>query len=425
MILTTSVRRSGQTQRRDDGRTSSLQSPASVEPTTGLERLLLFAVIALVPLQDHVPNIAGFSVMYIMFALLAGYVLLWRTNSLGKVLCHPAILAGWALVGTAGFMELANDSAGYYEILRIGLMVLGAVLVAALCRDRQAMRVGYYGYLLASLGLTAFLLLTTYGKLDSASAQSFQGASKVRQEAFAESALGIDLNVMGFFAGQGAIVAVAMAVAESARWRRLVLLTVGIFCLVGSFLPMSRGAVVIVLVSCIAVLYARGITQPKVLLLLGILALSTALWVPDVALKRMEFTTEKHLGRMEGRAARYTAAVRHLPEYVLTGVGKGNFSKGWGKQRGFGGGSHNCFVEVTIFWGLPGLLVLLAVVWQGYRCIPRLDAKDPLWLCLLGISISVLLESMVVQTVYAKQFSLALGMLVGSSLWIWPSNVRK
>jgi len=423
VILTTSVRRSGQTQRRDDGRTSSLQSPASVEPTTELERLLLFAVIALLPLQEHVPSIAGFSVMYIMFALLAGYVLLWRAKLLGKIISHPVILAGGALVSIGLVMEMANGSSGYFEIWRIGFMFLGAICVATLCRDRQAMQFGFYGYLVAALSLSALLFLTMHGSLSSSIATDFKEANMMRKNALSGVALQADPNDMALFIAQGAIVALVMGIMERSRRRRLVFVGISVICLVATFLPMSRGGVVIVLLSCGAVLYAHGVMQPKVLIAIGMFALGILLFVPEGVYSRFKFVEVDRQGNLHGRAQLLSNAITHLPEYIWTGVGRGNFYEKWGPQHGFWTSSHNCYVQVTLYWGLPGLLALLALVWQAYRCIPRHCGRDLLGLCLLGIAVSVLLESLVIHNMYDKYYSLALGMIVASSRWIWPKGI--
>ena len=85
-------------------------------------------------------------------------------------------------------------------------------------------------------------------------------------------------------------------------------------------------------------------------------------------------------------------------------------------------GSHNWYAQVTIYWGLAGLLALLVLVWQTYRYLPNRCGEDPLRLCLLGLAVSTLLESLVVHVLYAKEFSLALGLVVGGALWVWSDR---
>ena len=86
-------------------------------------------------------------------------------------------------------------------------------------------------------------------------------------------------------------------------------------------------------------------------------------------------------------------------------------------------GAHNAFIQVTIFWGLAGLLMLIVVVYLAYRCLPRGGGKDVLVLCLYGIAVALLLQMMVAHGLAAKEYSLGLGLLVGGHRWIWPKGI--
>jgi hypothetical protein len=137
----------------------------------------------------------------------------------------------------------------------------------------------------------------------------------------------------------------------------------------------------------------------------------------------MAYSTEVHGGKMEGRARVYTAAIEHLPEYLGSGVGVGNFWGPWGKRSSFGGlGAHNGFIQVTIYWGLAGLLALAAVIWQAYRCLPANCGKDVIGLCLAGTAVSLFMMLLITHNLYIKEFSLGLGMLVGAQRWVWSTR---
>jgi O-antigen ligase len=150
---------------------------------------------------------------------------------------------------------------------------------------------------------------------------------------------------------------------------------------------------------------------------------------------RFSLSLETPSGKLEGRGRIYKAAVDHLPEYVLIGVGAGNFWGPWGMQSGYfdrgfkdrrqGGvkGAHNTFIQVTLNWGLTVLLLLIVVVYLAYSCLPRGGGKDALVLCLYGIAVSLLLRMMVSHGLADKEYSLGLGLLVGGSLWIWSKGI--
>lgn len=209
-------------------------------------------------------------------------------------------------------------------------------------------------------------------------------------------------------------------------------LVVGMFCLVGTFLPMSRGAVISVIVAGAAILYAYGMGM-RIILMLAVLGIGVMIWVPDVVISRMSFTTEKNTsGKLEARAEVYLAAIEHFPEYYVTGVGEGNFWGPWGLKNWFKKGSgtrahvigpHNCFIAVTIYWGIAGFLAYLAIVYQAYRCVPHKCGRDASSLCLLGLGLMLLMFIMNGHLLASKELSVGLGLLVSCRYWVWPRGV--
>jgi hypothetical protein len=400
-------------------------------PTTTFERFLLIITYIILPLQDHLPAIAGYSIMYLWFGVLAVYVLLCRHRSLARAWMHPVFLAAYALLFLGVLIESFHPHSSYIILFRSVQMVIGAIVIASICRDRRALRASIYGYLIAAIWMSILLFLTSYSVIHRTKATDFNSASKIRAEAFRGAPLQANLNSMAAVAAQGAIVGLALALTSRKAYQRKLFFALAIFCLVGSFMPMSRGGFAILLVSCGIIMYASKIGYGKIIFVAGIIFASAIIWVPEAVWSRMFFSTEAHHGYIEGRARVYTAAIEHLSEYVITGVGSGNFWTSWGFNSRFASGSsghlnllaaHNLFVQVTIFWGLPALLALIVLVWQGYRCLPKHCGTDPLSLCMLGIAVAVLVLSMFISELYSKDFSLALGGLVGARLWVWPQG---
>lgn len=396
-------------------------------PTTTVERFLLMAIVVILPLETHIPAVAGFSITYILFAVQAGYVILWRFRALARTWLHPVFLAGYILLAVGCVVEPSHPYASYTEIFRLGLVIVAAIFVASFCRDRRALRASMYGFLAAGVWMSVLLFLTTYGALRGATSTSFHEASKIREAVSEVIPLQSNLNGMARVAATGAVVAVALALAAKSSRRRNLFLGIALFCLVAAFLPMSRSGVVFAGIACATVMFKYGVNI-RVIIASAILGVGILIWVPHVVFSRLTFSTEVVGGRMESRAQIYTAAVTHLPEYILTGVGVGNFWGPWGMHSQFAGrdvvtGAHNGFVQVTIYWGLAGLAALLAVVWQAYRCLPRRYGADELSLCLLGITTVNFFAAWVAHDLTAKIFALGLGTLVGARCWIWPQGV--
>lgn len=398
-------------------------------PTTVIERTLVALVIVALPTENYFLFIPGFSLQFVLFGLMAAYVLSFRYSVLLNVAGHPALLAAYLFVALGFIMEWTHDYASYYELIRVGQMIAGALLMAVLCRDLPALRVACFGYWVAGLCLSVMLFLTSYGTLSAANATDFQAASQLRAEAFEDNPLQANLNNMAFSAGQAAVIALSWSLISQRPLQRWWLGSTGLFCLIGAFLPLSRSGVVIVLSACMSVLYAFGFRRVKGFLIAAILGGVVLMLVPQAVWSRMSFTFEQHDGKTEGRALIYGTALERLPEYFLTGIGAGNFWSHWGRETEFASasgrvsGAHNCFLQVTLYWGIAGLLALLAIFWQASRCLPRGANREPAALAIVGIGVSILLFSMVSHNIYAKEFTLALGLLVGAHRWIWPYGV--
>ncbi len=312
-------------------------------------------------------------------------------------------------------------------------MIGGAVCVAALCRDRSALAAGLFGYITSALLISVVLYSTSYGALQEMPAEDFAQASQVRSQTFGDkSPLGANINSLGFVCAQGAIVAFALSVATKLKHLRILLFGICGFCLIASLLPMSRGTAVVSFVAFAVILYSHGIRQGKMLIVATLLGLILYALVPDAVWSRMTFQTESREGKTDLRTRLYTAAFDHLPEYIVAGVGAGNYFNQWGAERGFGKefkgvwvvyGVHNSLLQITIFWGVLGLLMFLLIIWCIYRTIPLRCGRDELSLALLGILVTTGLALLQGHGFYSKSYAVSIGLLVGARKWIWPTGV--
>ncbi len=397
--------------------------------TSRIERLLIFITLVTLPLQYYIPTIGGFTISFIMFLLLAIFQFLKRPSIIAKLAKHKIILSGLIFTFIALLMEIMHCSMDYYYIFRIGLMIFGALTIALFCRDRKSLQTCIYGILVGSCIVSAILFLTTYGVLKDANAGNFKEASRVRAEAFSDNVLESDLNLMSFQVGQGFLISLAMMITARSKLKFCLFLALGGFTLVTSFLPVSRGSIAIIFLTAGIITYTYGILKPKIIIILSIFSFCALLFVPEVVFLRFIVNTEKTDGQhTDGRTRVFAAALEELPNYILIGVGKKDFYGNWGRRTSFAKSSggisaaHNCFIQVALFWGLPGLIALVFIVWQSYKYFPKASNLDPLYLCVLGISISTLLEALVIHTLESKGFSIALGLIIGSSYWVWKKR---
>jgi hypothetical protein len=225
------------------------------------------------------------------------------------------------------------------------------------------------------------------------------------------------------------VVALALGLTAKARLQQYVFLVISAFCAVATFLPMSRSGILILTVTATAIFYAHGIMRARVIGAAVILVILALLVVPKAVFTRMVISTETKgawAGSASGqyadaRVSTYLTVIEYFPEYILTGLGASHFYGDWGMNSKYGlGGTHNVIAEVTVYWGLLGLLAILTLFWQAYRCLPQYSGAEPLCLCLRGIVISIMVYSIFTHNLENKEFAIALGLLAGSDRWIWP-----
>lgn len=426
-------------------RNTPLPTDRSLTPerTTTSERFLLMATVILFPLQNHLPAIAGASILFLLFAVLLGYTILYRSQALATMARRPVFLSAFVLLAVAFLIESGHPDAAYILIFQMGQMIIGAIVIAVICRDEAALQMVAYGYLIAGVWMSLLLLFTSYSTLSGATAMSFQEAQNIRVQAFEEKTLEANLNFMGFVAAQGTVVALVLAITSRSFQRCLFFLGLAVLCFVATFLPMSRTAALIVVLTSAVILLISRVNRIRLLMIAILLGVTLLAAVPGVVFSRLTFTTETNLrGKQESRAHLYATALKLLPEYFLTGVGAGNYWNSWGVRKGFTQqstgqvktytglqrpkgpkGPHSWYFAVTIYWGLAGLLALIVFVYQAYRCLPRQCGASPLSLCILGIVLSVFLLMFVSHTLNAKGVSLALGLLAAARYWIWPEGM--
>ena len=252
------------------------------------------------------------------------YVSLNRSAVLERVWLHPIFSAGYGLLAIGLLIESIHPYRDFFEILRIGQMLVGAVLVGSLCRDRKALRIALLGLVVAGIYISASSF-TSYGTLSQVQVSSFDEASRARLAASEENLLELNPNAAAATAARGAIVAIVFALFVIPRFRRYLCWAAAGICLLGVFLTASRSGIVTLVLSTAAVLFASGFKNKRAILAVAFFVAFAVLVVPEVIWYRMSFSTDASGGHMEARARVYTTAIELLPEYLWIGVGVGNF----------------------------------------------------------------------------------------------------
>lgn len=176
-----------------------------------------------------------------------------------------------------------------------------------------------------------------------------------------------------------------------------------------------------------AILYTCGIKYGKAVMFACVLGLGVYALVPNAVWSRMEFSTQVNNGQMESRAKLYTNALNRLPDYILSGVGAGNYWGDWGTKMGFAPrahvkGAHNTFIQIAIYWGIFGLFAYLLILWFVYRAIPSRCGRDELAVAMVGLMVSLSTLLLQSHNFSDKPFALGMGLLIGARYWIWPTG---
>lgn len=419
---------------RDNPRGSALWNGAALTTTAQpasfatnrIEQILIFATVTLMPLQEAIPTIAGFSIVSVLFLAQAGYVFVKRLECVARVWTQPLFITVYLYVFLTYLVEFSKSYSLYGENFQVTQVAVGAVILAALCRDRAALRMAMYGALLAGLFCATNLLFNVYGALSGAVVTSYREADIIRESVFESKPLQSNLNTLAFITAQATGVGLALGLTTPAgKWRNL-FFAVTLACFVATFLPMSRGGILTILALCAYVMFSRGLGPAKALTV-GVFVVAAILFlVPEAVWQRVAFTTEAdEFGRQEGRAAIYSAFFNHFHEFALTGVGYAVYWNWWALTTGYSDargnivGAHNLFFQTMIYWGLPGLLGLLSVVIQSFRCLPVRANHEGLAISLRVIALSLLLWAFQMHAL-EKVFAVGIGLFGGARAWIWP-----
>ena len=410
-------------------------------PTTRVEHVLLFLTILLLPLEQQLPVIGRFSFLFVLFVVSSIYVVIRRFDSLVYVWNHRVFLVSYVFIFISLVLETYSPFARYREVISTAQMFIGAIIIATLCRDIEALKRFMFGCILAGVVASFYLFLSVYGTLQGIKATDFSEATTVRAEVFDDESMQVK-QVNSFALSNSvppaAAAALALALMSRSTFVRYSLFGITAFCFIASFLPFSRGVIASTLLACMAVLLAygranRGASFQRfiqvIVVILG-LGMCMLLWVPSAVFARLTVPSgTSYEGSPDPRAKVYNAALAHLPEYWLVGVGAGNFWGPWGQRNGFllpGKraviGVHNAFVQLVIFWGLPSLLLLIVIIYYAYKCFPKKCGDNPFSLAILGFTVTALVLMWVSHSLYSKSYSLALGVLIGSRCWLWPAG---
>jgi len=355
------------------------------------------------------------------------YAVVFRTSDLIKAAKHPIFLTIYILLIVALLIEFIHDNADYYQINRLTITVLGSVVYASLCRDRTALRLIIYSYILTSLLLSIGLIVTSFGLMRIIEVGNIQEAGAVRQEIYVERPLGMNWNKMAVVISQGAIIALIVANSKRSMIYTWVFYALAFLSAIGVFLTMSRSGAAILIITALYVTFLIGRIRLKNFVSLILIVVVLAYLIPSTAVSRYEFTDWSLFESPDARMKLLRAAIDHFPEYALSGVGSGNYWGLWGRLSGFGGThgvlcAHNYFIQVWVYWGILAFLCVLLICWMARKYLPRNVGSDELKLGVKSMLFLLFVYMFTASVIRDKSFAIGIGILVGSNIWVFAKK---
>ena len=405
-----------------------------VNVSSTFDRVLIFLLVFSIYFEANLPNVYGASTPFLLFGFTFSYLALTRLNTLIRLFKGKYFLACISFALICVFMETLHPYPSYDFVTRYVNMILGMFCIVMLCKDTAAMDVALFTFILASAFQAFFIITGTAPLLHHVTADNFSDASHARLEAFEEFYLRGNLNDISYFSSIGAIIGIIWAYFERVRWKRIGIVLLTIPSILGVFLPASRTGAVIFFASALLFTYKAKIKVKKWLLAVPILLIGLSLAVPEVVWVRLgSLVRLSELQEEDSRTKVYKAVLKNIDEYVLTGVGSGNYWHGWAVNAGITNrfttdtamAAHNAFFQLWIYWGLPALAGFIFLMYMFSKILDRNIEGDRRKASIYIFIMIIPMIFVFYHSFYHKSFSIGLGLLLSTRFWNFPMGERK
>ncbi|HQV99599.1 MAG TPA: O-antigen ligase family protein [Bacteroidia bacterium] len=391
-----------------------------------IDRILIFILVFSIYFESNLPLIYGASTPFLLFGLTLFYLAVTRLKTLIRLFSGKYFLISISFAIICVFMETLHPFPSYDFISRYVNMIIGMFCIVALCRDRMALDIALFTFILAS-AVQSFLIITgTAPLMQNINAVGFSDASQARLMAFEEFYLRGNLNDISYFSSIGSIIGIIWAYYEKVAWKKWLLVALTFPSILGVFLPASRTGAVIFFASFLLFIYKSKIKFKKWALAIPTLLILLAFTVPDMVWVRLgSLIRITELQEEDSRTKVYIAVLKNVNQYFITGVGSGNYWHGWAVNAGITNrfttdvamAAHNAFFQVWIYWGLPALIAFLYLMSIYRDAIVRDIAGDRRRTCIYIFIMIIPMIFLFYHSFYHKSFSIGLGLLLSARYW--------
>lgn len=391
-----------------------------------VDRFLIFLLVVSIYFEANLPYWGKASTPFIIFGITLAYLSVFRLKTLLRLLAGRYFMSALGFAVVAIFMETLHPFASYDLIFRYLNMTIGIFGIAVLCRDRKALDVALFTFILASAAQSLVLFFGTASFLRTFNVEGFYESSRARIQAYEEFVLRGNLNEISYFSSIGAIIGIIWFYYEKRKWFRIILLSLTIPSVLGVFMPASRTGAILFFVSLIIFIYKAKIHIRRWIYPVLILGGFVLVAIPEVIWVRIfSFLHLTELQETDSRTKIFSAILTNFPRYFLDGVGAGNYWQGWAVHAGISNrftsdiaiAAHNAYLQVWIYWGLPGILSFLTLIYTFSKALDRRIPGDYRKAALYIFVMMIPLIFIFYHSFYHKSFSIGLGMLIGTRFW--------
>ena len=391
-----------------------------------MDRILLVFLVFSIFFESNLPNIYGASTPFVLFGITFLYLAVARLKTLVRLFSGKYFIISIAFAVVCVFMETLHPFPNYDFISRYINMVLGLFCIVALCKDRFAIDLVLFSFILASALQSIMMITGTAPMMNNLSAHGFSDASHARLMAFEEFYLRGNLNDISYFSSIGSIIGIIWAYYEEVKWKKFIIVALTLPSILGVFLPASRTGAVIFFASFLLFIYKSKIKFRKYVFAIPILLIFLVMIVPEVVWVRLSSLVRvSELQNEDSRTKVYIAVLKNIDQYFLSGVGSGNYWHGWAVNAGITNrfttdiamAAHNAFFQVWIYWGLPALISFIYIMNVFSKALDKNVAGDRRKTCIYIFIMIIPMIFLFYHSFYHKTFSIGLGLLLSLRFW--------
>lgn len=391
-----------------------------------IDRFLLGMLVASIFFEPYLPYLSGSSTPFWIFVIASFYTALTRIQTFEKVISSYYFLAviGFALI--CAMMESLHPDSDYSVVTRFISMSSGMFCISVLCRNTKTIDVIIYTFIFCSALNAIIIIEGTFNFLTSYSAAGFDEASRARITAFEDLTVKDYVDDVSILSSIGAILGMVMFFYEKVKWKKVMLFILLVLSTIGTLLPASRTGALVLLVGMGIFLLKSKVSWKRLVIPAVGVSIFMYFFIPQVVWERIVSTLNfTEIREVDSRARLYTAMFRHFKDYFFDGVGMGNYWKSWAVASGITNISsyheakpiHSAFFQVWIYWGLPGIISFLLMLYIFSRALKRnsLDNRQITGIYIFIVVIPVIL--LFYPMIYHKAFAVGTGLMLATKFW--------